>query len=344
MNDRPTDTPGSGDLDTWIRTGDVDELLREVDRTCGRRDWPALLVVRDRCRRAVDSGHQLWPVSSFAEYRLALEAPADVAGPVVDEGGGYLGAGPLTEVVAQHHPWAELDAHLRDPVARRLVAQERAIRGERIARGDAAGDDLPDATEPWESPYAPAEYRADGARFPTPSLPTVLHRMDGVLRDEEADGRDGTEALLGSLRHWSARSSGAVRARCVAGGAADAVRSLVEGTPAAPGSGAVEPGAELLQVELTAGGASALLAWAAASGAARGPRRGAATGRFDAWWTLAVLAGVEDDWPHGVGGAAAELRWWRWGPPAGDVGWWCRLAVEDPDDGLSWAIEATDRR
>ena len=93
--------------------------------------------------------------------------------------------------------------------------------------------------------------------------------------------------------------------------------------------------------------AVALLAWAAASGGARGRRRGAATGRFEAWWVLATLTAQDDDWPVDPGAAAADLRWWMWEPGAhaGDVepGWVCRLAVEDPLDGLAWALNATDR-
>ena len=92
---------------------------------------------------------------------------------------------------------------------------------------------------------------------------------------------------------------------------------------------------------------TALLAWAAASGGARGRRRGAATGRFEAWWVLATLTAQDDDWPVDPGAAAADLRWWMWEPGAhaGDVepGWVCRLAVEDPLDGLAWALNATDR-
>jgi hypothetical protein len=89
--------------------------------------------------------------------------------------------------------------------------------------------------------------------------------------------------------------------------------------------------------------AVALLGWAAASGGARGRRRGAATGRFEAWWALAVLTAQDDDWPVDPGPAAEELRWWVWAPEGPSVGWLCRVAVEDPVDGLAWALDATDR-
>ena len=342
MNDR-RDLDGAGDpVEGWIRTGDLDELLREVDRCCGRRAWSELVALAGRCRRAGDTGHQLWPVTSFAEYRIALEAPAEFAGPVVDAGGGYLAPGPLSEVAAQSHTWADLDPHLHDPVARRLVAQERTLRGDgpdRTGTGVTGTDGPPDHLLPWETGYALAEYRPEGGRFPAPELPTPTQPVVGSARGPGSECEEGTTALVDSVRHWAARSSGAVSACGVEGSAHDAIATLAAtgGPPRADTDGPA-------CVELRPGEAAALLAWAAASGAAHGPRRGMAAGRFDAWWTMAVLAGVDDDWPDGVGEAAAELRWWRWGPPSGDVGWSCRLAVEDPDHGLAWALDATDRR
>ncbi len=336
-------------LEGWLRTGDLDELLREVDRCCDRRDWVRLLRVRDRCRDTSRTGHQLWPVASWAEYRSALEAPADVAAAVVEEGGGHLSIGPLTEVVAQHHRWVELDALLTHQPTRGVVAHERAVRGDPDLGSDpalrASADDggVPLVLAAWERPYALADYRSDSARFPAPALTALDRPLGGVPGRPEADGDDGTEALLAPVRHWSAGSSGQVRACCVDGSAADAVATLLESTAAPEEAGACVPGTQLSGAAIELGEALTLLAWAAASGAAHGRRRGAAAGRFDAWWAAAVLAGVDDDWPLDIGPAAAHLRWWRWGPVTGDVGWWCRLAVEDPEDGLAWALEATDR-
>jgi hypothetical protein len=91
--------------------------------------------------------------------------------------------------------------------------------------------------------------------------------------------------------------------------------------------------------------ALALLAWAAASGGAHGRRRGAARGRFDAWWAAAALTGLDDDWPPDpdeLGAAIAELRWWWWDAAEPDTGWTLRIALEDPVDGLAWAVTAVD--
>ena len=99
-------------------------------------------------------------------------------------------------------------------------------------------------------------------------------------------------------------------------------------------------GARWAEVGVT--GAAEVLAWAAASGGSRSRRRGAAAGRFDAWWVLAVLSGTDDDWPADPGPAAEDLRWWRWTVDDHVGGWECRLAVEDPADGLAWALDAYD--
>jgi hypothetical protein len=69
-----------------------------------------------------------------------------------------------------------------------------------------------------------------------------------------------------------------------------------------------------------------------------------AAGRFGAWWVLAALTDRVDEWPvppDELGRAAAELRWFLWdlGP---QVGWHLNLAVDDPAEGLAWALTASD--
>ena len=66
-----------------VELGDLDELTRHIGRLCSARDWEALVDLRDRCHRALERGKQLWPAAAHAEYRLALEAPAQWAGAVL---------------------------------------------------------------------------------------------------------------------------------------------------------------------------------------------------------------------------------------------------------------------
>ncbi|UDY37245.1 DUF6183 family protein [Dermatobacter hominis] len=325
------------ELDRWITTGDLDELLREVDRRCDRGDWDGVVLLRDRARAATERGHQLWPAATFAEYRMALSAPPPWAAGVVE--GGYLAPGPLTEVVAQDHTFAELADELPLGPARDQVAQERVLRGEVLAedrRADGPATGLPGRLLAWEPGYRLAEYRPNGdARFPGPDPVRTtgpVPQRDGTT--ESADAADGARALADAVRHWRSHSEGSIRSSGVEGTAAGAVDAMVDG----PATWAPVGLAEAVE----------LLAWAAASGGARGRRRGAATGRFDAWWVLAVLTAQDDDWPVDPGPAAGELRWWVWEPGAAErlgsaPGWSCRLAVEDPVDGLAWALDATDR-
>jgi hypothetical protein len=319
----------SDDLDRWISTGDLDELLRDVDRCCERGDWARLVRLRDRARAAIERGHQLWPAASFAEFRLALDAPGEVAAAVVVEGAGWFAPGPLTEVVAQGHHWDEIADTLAVGPRRDLVAQERVIRGEDLS-GRWEGE-LPPRLLAWEPTYAMAEYRRSGeARFPAPELPAVRTPDPGTGRRRPpcGDGADGVRALEDAVRHWASHSEGRVRAGCVEGTAADATAALGDGVCLAP---------------LAPAEAAAWLGWAAASGGAHGRRRGAATGRWEVWWAFAVLAGIDDEWPVDPGPAAEELRWFRWAPAEAETGWVCRIAVEDPDHGLAWALDATDQ-
>jgi hypothetical protein len=145
------------------------------------------------------------------------------------------------------------------------------------------------------------------------------------------DDRPALDALRALVEPWCTDSNGRVEAVAVTGDAAAAVGAL--GAPS------------IRMAELTPAAAIAWLAWAGASGGAYGRRRGMATGRFGAWWALAGVAGLADEWPvtpDEMGEAAGELRWFWWdaGEPPG--GWQLRLAIADPADGLAWAINASD--
>jgi hypothetical protein len=70
-----------------------------------------------------------------------------------------------------------------------------------------------------------------------------------------------------------------------------------------------------------------------------------AAGRFGAWWAVAALAGWRDDWPlppDDLGEALDGLRWVLWDAAEPSTGWALRLAVEDPEEGLAWAVNASD--
>jgi Family of unknown function (DUF6183) len=328
-----------------VEIGDLDALLVRIDHLCADRDWRGVLDLRDRCRKALERGRQLWPAASHAEYRLALEAPGREAAAVLVPGAGRFALGPLAEVAASTHTWAELGPHLPATPEAGLVAHERVVRGEDLT---AEVDRVPPALElplrlqPWEPEYLLPTYRAH--ELETPSLPAVELRP---LTIPAADLDTGTpvadpepcRALAELALVWKQESNGTVEVAAVDGGAASAVAAVC--AAGAEGLGG------LLLAEVGRAHAMAAMADTAASGGAHGRRRGMAAGRFGAWWALAALTGQLDVWPFEpdeLGAASAALRWYRWEGAAAPTGWSLRLAVEDPARGRAWAVSATDRR
>jgi hypothetical protein len=336
MTDGDPDHAGDDVLDGLIHRADLDGLVRLVDDCCTARDWARLRRLRDRARHAVGTGRQLWPAATLAEYRLALLAPAPWAAGVLDEGSGRFTIGPLTEVVAQRHTWAELAPLLEPGPRAALVAHERALRGEAIDAGSVA--ELPDVLElpyavvAWEPAYQLAEYHDAGAEFPAPAAPDQLHDVP-LPEGEPALVDDPAVALAVRqlVEPWTTSSNGRADVTAVDGDAAAAVRGL--GVTRARWA------------ELDPAGALAWLAWAGASGGAFGRRRGAAGGRFGALWLLTALGDALDDWPlpmDELGELASELRWYWWDAHEPATGWQLQLAVESPSEGLAWAISARD--
>jgi len=86
-----------------VDLGDLDELVRQVDRLADAGDWSGLVDLRDRCRRALERGRQLWPAASLADYRLSLDAPGRWAASVLVPDAGRFALGPLSEVAASTH-------------------------------------------------------------------------------------------------------------------------------------------------------------------------------------------------------------------------------------------------
>lgn len=323
-------------LDALIHSVDLDGLVRTIDDRCSDRDWEGLLRVRDRCAAATrETGRQLWPAATLAEYRLALLAPPEWAATVLDGESGRFTIGPLSEVVAVHHTWSELSPHL-DPVPVALfVAHERAIRGERIEPMSLAALppvlDIPAVPQPWEPTYPVSTYTDVGAEHPEPEYMGRVESVDtthgGVIVADDA-----TELAVRQLVDaWTASSTGRAEVACVEGTHLDALGAL---------------GVHSARVgRITAEEALSRLAWAGASGGAHGRRRGMAIGRFSAWWLLGAIGDLHDEWPptnDDITELLADLTWYRWDAhePAG--GWRLQLVIENEAERVSWAINAGD--
>lgn len=321
------------ELAELIERADTDELLRHVDRVCDERDWTGLVTVRDRCLAAVERGKQLWGVAAQAEYRLALEADAPFAAAVIRPGAGRFALGPLPEVAAAGHSWDELAPHLPAGPLAAVTAHERVVRGEDLTNDDRVDRrvlEIPLALQSWEPAYPVAEYKPHEVTFPAPA-PPELEPTDVPEPGPPVDDPDAVRALLELAGVWTVESNGRAEATAVRGSALAAVASL---------------GVRRARVQLLdAADAMAWMAWTAASGGAHGRRRGMASGRFAAWWVLAALDGSLDDWPIGPDHAediARSLTWTLWDAGEPDTGWALRLAVEDPEAGLAWALAASD--
>jgi resuscitation-promoting factor RpfA len=302
-------------LDRLVAGNDLDELVREVDRRTGAGDWDGLVRLRDRCRAAVERGFQLWPAASLAEYRLALRAPGRWAGAVVTEGAGRFALGPLTEVAASTHAWADLAPHLAPGPLAGVVAHERVVRGEDLRHAAvpfADVFDLPLALEKWEPSWPVAQYGDDEVDARRPALP-VLRPIRLPAPGVKVDEPEARAALLAAPAVWVSQSNGRAAVSAVSGGALAAVAALGV--------------AEARAAELESGEALAQLAWAAASGGAHGRRRGAAAGRHLARECAAALG---------------DVHWFAWDEASPAVGWHLRLAAEDPARGVAWALAATD--
>jgi hypothetical protein len=314
-----------------VERGDLDELVRHVDRLCAAREWDELVRLRDLCRKALERGKQLWPAAAHAEYRLALEAPAEWAAAMLVAGTGRFALGPLPEVAASTHTWAELAPHAPPGPVAALAAHERVVRGEDLSHVtlDPPVLELPLELQPWEPAYPLAVYESHKAEFPSPPLPP-LAAVD-LQKGAPSDDTEASRALLDLVAAWTVESNGRAEVAAVHGDATAAIAALGP------------PGARM--APLSSADALAHMAWAAASGGAHGRRRGMASGRFAAWWAVAALTGLLDDWPvhpDRLGEAANELRWFAWDAAEPVTGWSLRIAVEDPLDGLAWALSASD--
>lgn len=322
-----------GDLREAIELNDPDRLLRLIDDASRQDDWDGILLLRERCYGAVETGRQLWGVAHHAEYRLALEAPGIHAGPMVVEDPSGFALGPLEEVAASTHTWDELRDHIPAGPSKALTAHERVVRGEDLSAERSLEHqvlDIPLTLSPWEPAYAVATYHADRAEFPPPDQP-LLEPVAPTPTGKAVDDPDSHEALRRLVDTWVTESNGRAQVAVVRGSAQAALAELGV--------------REARMATITPDEAIAAMAWAGASGGAYGKRKGAAAGRFSAWWTVAALAGLLDEWPPGpkeLGRAAEAIRWFAWSDLVPSTGWDLHLAANDPHRNRSWAITATD--
>jgi hypothetical protein len=292
--------------------------VRRVDRLAVARDWDGVLELRDACLAATEeTGRQLWGPARFAAYRTALDAPAPLAAAMLEPGVVRFGLGPLTEVAAQRHTFAELAPHV-DAALLPVVAQERVLRGEDLT-GDPRAHGEPDAPplrlQAFEPAYALPTYRAD-------------ERLDGAFALPEADwtpldvptpsrGAGDTHvpayvpahvpvrlarALEEVVAPWAAQSSGTVRV-VTGANVEDATHAVLATLDRAT---SMKVTYRSLAVDELLG----LLAFAGASGGVHGRRRGGAAGRAAAWWVARCatgLDGVEAD-GHDAVALADELE------------------------------------
>lgn len=318
------------DIEDLVEAAEPNPLLGRVDALVERRDWDGLVELATRCLQATERGKQLWPIAEHIDYRLALEAPGPYAGAVLHAEAGRFALGPLTEVAASTHTFAELADHIRSPHAAGFVAAERIVRKEDLRGADGTYPEtleMPMSLATWEPDYPLAVYRADKATFPDPKVKARLKPASAEPFDA-FDDEEVQRTLNGLVDVWVSQSNGAVEVITGDGTAAGAIGSM---------------GFEQFRIgEIDLAQAVAVMAWAAASGGARGRRRGAAFGRFAAWTAASTLADLE--WPPDpdeLGIAASELRWFLWEPSISTKGWNLHLAIESVD-GWASAIAASD--
>lgn len=317
------------DLDDLLDAAQPNPLLRAIDALCERRAWDDLVTMASRCRQAVERGKQLWPIAEHIEYRLALEAPGEIAGPFVTVEAGRFAHGPLTEVAASTHTFDELVGHLTSDLVAGVVAQERIMRGEDLRRRPEAQPDvfeLPMVAMPWEPGYPTAVYRSNSIEAPPPDLSVSLETSAGqggeAVEDEELE-----RALMDLVSPWVSGSNGDVSVALVESDVASAVEAL----GLSPRLGRISRAQAFGQ-----------MGWAAANGGAHGRRRGMAFGRFSAWAVAASIAGL--GWPCDPEQIDEELTLVSWSVFAcgRTGGWHLDLAFEHEEEGWAAAITAHD--
>jgi len=315
-----------------VEMGQPDPLLARIDAFATDRKWTDMIDLRDRCREAVERGKQLWGVAHHVDYRLALEATPELAAAAADSPASRFTLGPLTEVAASTHTWSELDPFLESGPIRSMVANERAARGENLseAKFDRHVLEMPDHLLEWEPAYVLPHYKPNRVDC-DPPIPTKTEEVELPTPGIEINDLLTVEALLSLTETWTTQSNGIAEAKAVEGDALAAIASL---------------GLRTARVaELSLSEALAIMAWTASDSGAHGRRAGVAAGRMASWWVAAAAADLLDDWPlepEEFGEEISDLRWYWWSDPFPSTGWACRIAIEDPESGYAWVLNAAD--
>jgi hypothetical protein len=322
-------------LEQLIHRADLDGLVRHVDDTCATRDWEHLVEIRNDARAAVNTGRQLWPIATLANYRLALWAPARFAVLALDDTARTFMPGPVSEILAVHHSWEDLEPLLDSGHDRGVFAYERALRGDIIDAHEPEILDIPIAVQLWEPSYRYVAYNDDGVVEEFPELgrwndAIVLEGIDTASLDET----DTIDAFRHMMNSWTTQSNGT------------ADLAIVEASPAHALGALGYAGIETELSPISCHEAWETLAWAASSGGAHGKRRGVATARSDVWWLFAHIAGLGDEWPCDADECGEIARGCEYyvfrNDKAPTQGWGLHLVIVDPEEGLSVALRAHD--
>lgn len=322
-------------LDELIHRGDLDGLVRHVDNTVAVSDWEHLVTIRNDSRAALNTGRQLWPIATLANFRLALWAPAHFAVRALDDTARTFMPGPVAEILAVHHSWDELEQLVEPGHDRGIFAYERALRGDSIDSLEPRILDIPISPQHWEPNYLYASYNDDGVVETFPTLHNHQHTIsiDGIATTpiEDFDTNDAFRRMMDS---WTAQSNGSAQL------------AIVEGSPseALGGLGFANIQSELAAVSCQE--AWQALTWAGSTGGAHGKRRGVATARSDLWWLFAQIAGIAHEWPLdtdecGEIALGCEYFVFRNEKTPTD-GWGLNLIIFDPQEGLCVALSAHD--
>jgi hypothetical protein len=322
-------------LEQLIHRADLDGLVRHVDDTCAARDWEHLVEIRNDARAAVNTGRQLWPIATLANYRLALWAPAHFAVRALEDTARTFMPGPVSEILAVHHNWEDLEPLLESGHDRGVFAYERALRGDIIDAHEPEILDVPIALQLWEPSYHYVSYNDDGVveEFPVFGRWNEAIVLEGI-ESASLDETDTIDAFRNMMNAWTTQSNGT----------ADLV--IVEASPAHALGALGYAGIETELSPISCHEAWEALTWAASSGGAHGKRRGVATARSDVWWLFAHIAGLSDEWPCdrdecGEIAHACEYYAFR-NDKTPTEGWGLHLVIVDPDEGLSVALRAHD--